>query len=288
MLSAISVIKTVFTVVVVLALVSLVLVPAPFKPLLFDAHVPPQHYKLAANAGESGYYTVYTGAAAATRQNRNLLVWFGGGGFLYSDRKTSYGILNELSARLPEFNVLVFDYPVRFKHTVRESLLAVNRVLSEVGVGRYENYYAGGMSAGVLLMGTFQSKETSSTVADRIRVPAIGIKFKALVGVCGLYRSRFDSLLLNTMFQFYIMRGTPAPELYSCYGLTGTPKLVVSATTEYLYSQTYRFITTEPCESKVYDNDLLKHSFPLLNNCPEAQDTVRRIAAFISKVDESG
>lgn len=273
--------KLVFTLAVILALVSLVLVPAPFKPLLFDTYIPSQYYKLAANAKEYSYYTVYTGANELHK--RNLLVWFNGGGFLYSDRKTTYGILNELSASMPDFDVLVFDYPVRFRHTVRDAMLAVNKVLSEKTVGRYDNYYASGMSAGTLLMGTFQSKETTPAVADKIKVPAIGIKFKAMVGVCGLYRSTFDSSLLNAMFQFYIMRGTPAAELYSCYGLTDTPKLVISATTEYLYSQTYRFVTLEPCESKVYNNDLLTHSFPLLNNCPEAQDTVKRITAFITK-----
>lgn len=273
--------RLVFTLAVILALVSLVLVPAPFKPLLFDTYIPPQYYKLAANAKEYDYYTVYTGASKFYK--RNLLVWFNGGGFLYSDRKTSYGLLNQLSRNLPEFDVLVFDYPVRFRHTVHEALLAVNNVLSERKLGRYDNYYAGGMSAGTLLMGTFQSKETTPAVADKIKVPAIGIKFKAMVGVCGLYRSTFDNSLLNAMFRFYIMRGTPAPELYSCYGLTDTPKLVISATTEYLYSQTYRFVAFEPCDSKVYTNDLLTHSFPLLNNCPEAQDTVERITAFVKQ-----
>lgn len=277
--------RLVFTLAVILVLVSLVLMPAPFKPLLFDTYIPPQYYKLAANAEEYGYYTVYTGASKFYK--RNLLVWFNGGGFLYSDRKTSYGLLNQLSRNLPEFDVLVFDYPVRFRHTVHEAMLAVNKVLSETRLGRYENYYAGGMSAGTLLMGAFQSKETTPAVADKIKVPAIGIKFKAMVGVCGLYRSTFDSSLLNAMFQFYIMRGTPAPELYGCYGLTDTPKLVISATTEYLYSQTYRFVALEPCESKVYNNDLLTHSFPLLNNCPEAQDAVERITAFVKQHSRS-
>lgn len=273
--------KLVFTLTVILALVSLVLVPAPFKPLLFDTYMPPQYYKLATNATEYDYYTVYTGANESHK--RNLLVWFNGGGFLYSDRKTSYGILNQLSANLPEFDVLVFDYPVRFRHTVRDAMLAVNRALSETKLGRYDNYYASGMSGGTLLMGTFQSKETTPSVADKIKVPAIGIKFKAMVGVCGLYGPTFDSGLLNAMFRFYIMRGTPSPDLYSCYGLTDTPKLVIGATTEYLYSQTYRFVALEPCEFKVYNNDLLTHSFPLLNNCPEAQDTVKRITAFLKK-----
>lgn len=273
--------KLVFTLTVMLALVLLVLIPAPLKPLLFDTYLPPQYYKLAANGKEYSYYTVYTGASKLNK--RNLLVWFTGSGFLYSDRKTTYGMLNELSASMPDFDVLVFDYPVRFRHTVREAMLAVNKVLSETTVGRYDNYYAGGMSAGTLLMGTFQSKETTPAVADEIRVPAIGIKFKAMVGVCGLYRSAFDSRLLNLMFKCYVMRGTPAAKLYSCYGLTDTPKLVISATTEYLYSQTYQFVKLEPCEYKVYTNDLLTHSFPLLNNCPEAQDTVKLITAFITK-----
>lgn len=277
--------RLVFTLAVILALVSLVLIPAPFKPLLFDTYIPPQYYMLAANAKEYDYYTVYTGANELYK--RDLLVWFNGGGFLYSDRKTSYGLLNELSRNLPEFDVLVFDYPVRFRHTVHEAMIAVNKALSETKVRRYDNYYAGGMSAGTLLMGTFQSKETTPAVADKIRVPAIGIKFKAMVGVCGLYRSTFDNGLLNALFRFYIMRGTPAAELYSCYGLTDTPKLVISATTEYLYSQTYRFVALEPCDSKVYTNDLLTHSFPLLNNCPEAQDTVQRITAFVKKHSQS-
>lgn len=81
--------------------------------------------------------------------------------------------VNELSAKVPDFKFLVFDYPVRFSHMIRESLLAVNSELAEAAVGKYAK-------------GMFQSKETTLTIADRIKVPVTGIKFKAMVGVCRL------------------------------------------------------------------------------------------------------
>ena len=82
--------KLVFTLTVMLTLVLLVLIPAPLKPLLFDTYLPPQYYKLAANGKEYSYYTV---PGASKLNKRNLLVWFTGSGFLYSDRKTTVSLL---------------------------------------------------------------------------------------------------------------------------------------------------------------------------------------------------
>lgn len=67
--------KLLLATVALLALVCLVVVPAPFKSLFFDTHLPSQYYKLAANGRGIGRYTVYTGAG--TLQKHNLLVWLG-------------------------------------------------------------------------------------------------------------------------------------------------------------------------------------------------------------------
>lgn len=193
----------------VLAVVAFALAPAPLKPYLCPDFVTTVgvRYALADNGREYAHTTLYTGRGCG---EKSLLVWFGGGGFYYSDRRSAYGLLNALSAALPDFDVLAFDHPVRFLHTVRESLLAVNAALASDN-RRYRDYHAVGLSSGALLMGAFQTKETSAAAATATRVPTVGIRFASMVGVRGLYDARPD----DPWFQFYVMRGTPGRQHYS-------------------------------------------------------------------------
>lgn len=275
-----SLFKILFSIIVIIIIIIFISYPAPIKNMISQMHIAPI-YNLNTAYGkefkEDGY-TLYSGNS---NNNQNLLVWFHGGAFLYSDRKTAYGFLNKLYELIKDYcDILVFDYPVRFSNTVRDSMLRCNYIIKKF-IFKYTSFYCGGMSAGCLLMGTFIKKETIRGVAEKIKVPVIGVIFKAMIGLCGVYEPNFNnSKLLNSAFDFYIMSGTPSADLYTCYGLN-LDKLIVGAISEYLYQQTYKYANTEPCTKIIYQNKNLTHSFPLLLNTPESKECIKSIADFL-------
>lgn len=226
---------------------------------------------------------------AANKNNESqkyLIVWINGGAFLVSDKRTAYGVLNELSKKFTNnYDILVFDYPVRFMNTVKDALIHINEIILQVYMKKtYKHVFCIGMSAGSLLMGAYQQKEINEKIAESMGVPQIRIKFQAMIGLCGLYDNAFNSKLLSDAFRWYIMSGTPHPEYYSCYNLPDTPKLVISAKKEFLFTQSYKYVIYEAnCESKFYENPQLNHSFPLNVKLPETVDMINRIVKFIVK-----
>ncbi|ABO45352.1 unknown [Gryllus bimaculatus nudivirus] len=272
--------KILFSVIVILIFIIFISYPAPIKNMISKMHIAPI-YNLNTQYGkeyEKDGYTLYS----SNKTVSNLLVWFHGGAFLYSDRKTAYGFLNNLFEYIKDdCDILVFDYPVRFSNTVRDSMLRCNSIIKKF-IFKYKSFYCGGMSAGCLLMGTFIKKETVRGVAEKIQVPVIGVIFKAMIGLCGVYETNFnDSKLLNVAFDFYIMSGTPYPKLYTCYGIN-LDKLIIGAISEYLYQQTYKYANTEPCNKIIYQNKNLTHSFPLLLNTSESKECIKKIAEFLN------
>lgn len=277
--------KILFTVILIVAVIVFTIIPAPVK-FIISRLLRPTDYPLDTSAREFGKVTLYSDrkydTAIVSTPMRRLLVWFHGGAFMFSNRRNSYGLLNRLYARIKsEYDIVVFDYPVRFSNTIHDTMLSINRTLSQF-IGKYDEFYCGGLSAGTLLMGAFMKKEADPHVASAIQVPVIGMKFYGAIGVCGLYDTQFDSSLLNSAFDFYIMRNTPKPHLYSCYN-SGVPFLVLGAVADYLYPHTHRFVLTEPSEYFIYNNPNLPHTFPLLNNLVESKDCVRRISEFLMK-----
>ena len=282
-----------FTLAILILLVLVVVYPVPIKWILTRTTVYPDYDPDTEHARVYKDHTLYSSSSSSSSSStgfedehgkkKKLLIYFHGGAFLFNNRETSYGFLNTLYKKISDaFDILVFDYPVRFKYTVRDSLLAANRIITRY-IGSYSDFYGIGMSAGVLLMGAFQNKERSPpSTAARMNVPIIGVKFRAMVGLSGLYDTRFDSELINRLFDFYIMRGTVGSELYTCYN-SGIPVLAIGVDSDYLYQQTYRFVTTEPSEFKIYTNPELPHSFPLLVNLSETRDAIEHVADFIKK-----
>lgn len=234
-------------------------------------------YPLSSNGREVDNYTIYVQGGST-----NLLVWFNGGSFLFSTRSTVYGVLNQLNSRIKNCDIIVFDYPVRFSHTINDALFGCDKVLGKFA-GRYKNYYAVGYSAGVVLMGTYQHKENSLKISRELGIPQTGIKFKAMICINGLYHLKLTNPLADKLFQFYIVRGTKKPNLFTAYGITDIPKLVIGAEGDFLYNQTREFLLKEPnTESYIYTNKSLTHLFPLYYNLDEARDCANRIVAFIN------
>lgn len=212
--------------------------------------------------------------------NSKLLVWFIGGSFIFSQRDQVYGFLNKLFDKIGhEFDILTFQYPVRFKYTLQQSMLAINDILKDY-ILQYDEHYAGSMSAGTLLLGAFCQKEKSVKVAKDIGVPQIGLQFKKLISICGLFEPEFNSSLLNGIFNFYIARGTPGIKYYSFYNLS-PDKLVIGSVSDFLYQQTLKFISTEKCTFRIFTNPQLGHVFCKLLNYAESLDTIDMISKFL-------
>lgn len=264
--------KILLSLVLITLVVYFLITPQPVVPLIF-ALFPDASYPIHTDAIERDNYTLYT-----TTTNSKLLVWFNGGAFLASDRTQTYGFLNKLYDRLEGFDILVFDYPVRFKSTIKQTMLAINKTLSQFL--NYKEYHAGSLSAGSLLLGAFCQKETSPMISKEMQVPQIGITFQSFIGVSGLYETQFYSEILTSMFKFYIMRNTPGYKYYTAYGLN-IPKLIISCKNDFLYLQTLKYIAMEPNENIIYENPNLTHGFCLWLNHKESFDVIDSIVDFI-------
>lgn len=241
---------------------------------------PTYEYKVSNMAHETANYTLYHRA-----ENKKLVIVFNGGAFLFSNRRCIYGLLNYMFDDLhlsDTMDIVVFDYPVRFNYSVYESMLAINRVLKNF-VGQYETFYGFGFSAGTLLLGTFIAKESTKETSVKLNIPQIGIKIKCFVGINGVYSTVFDWNLQNKLFAYYIMNDTPSSNLYTCYNLSGVPKLIISNKFDFLSKQTEKFLQSESADSVIYTNKNLPHNFVSLINLTETKDTAYRIVDFLLK-----
>lgn len=228
--------------------------------------------------------TLYVGAKKLNEPG--LLVWFNGGAFLKTDRRSSFGVLNELNDIVPHYDIVTFDYPTRFRYTLRDSLNRVYKILRILY--RRKNYkfmYAVGFSAGVLLAGAYQNNETNENATKRMAIARNGKPFDGIVSLCGLLIPSFNDPYIDYAFKFYFMRGVPGSEYYTCTNLTNTPKLLLSSTVDYLRTQTLRFIETESCFNYVYKSNTLPHSFPLMPHFDETRNIIERIAAFVNDTE---
>lgn len=256
-----------------------VLYPEPIKYVLL-ARQPGPKYEANANATKTATSTLYSSPES---KHETLVVIFIGGGALFSDMSSCYGFANQLNENLgPEYDILVFQYPVRFKHTVLDAMLATNKIL--MNYIHYKTVHAVGISFGSILAGAFYQKETALLKSTAMKVPQIGMKFSTLSMLSGLVECEFNVDLLTKLFKFYIMRGTPGLKYYTCYGLP-IPKFLASANTDFLISQTAKFIQQEHCEYKIYQSKTLTHAFCQYMNLDEALDVNKRVSDFIKNND---
>lgn len=218
---------------------------------------------------------------------KNLIVLFIGGSFLFQDLTSHYGIGNKLYEllRSDNFEIMLLKYPVRFSNTLQQSMLSINKTLQNVLL-KYNDFYAIGYSAGALLASVFIQKELNLNYSKKIQVPQIGLNFKKLVGICGMYYPMFNNnILLTKLFRYYILRNISSPNLYTVTSdLEAIPKLIISYTTDFLYNQTTKFIQTIPNTAyKIYNNNLLKHTFIEYVDDTEAKDALELIKKFITQ-----
>lgn len=197
--------------------------------------------------------------------SKKLAVFFIGGSFLFNDLASHYGIGNKLYEMMGgKCDLLLLRYPIRFKNTLQQAMLEVNKSLAKFQT-KYTKFYAIGYSAGALLATIFIQKEENLQYAKQINIPQLGLKFEKFVGICGLYYPEFtNNPLLTKMFKFYILRGTQSGKLYTTYDklMESTPKFLLSTTGDFLYKQTIQIINTQPNVSyKIYTNGDLNHTF---------------------------
>lgn len=272
---------TIFTilisVLVIILLAWVVFYPEPIKYVL-TALYPGQDYAPNENAKRIANTTLYS---SPNSSHDKLVVVFIGGSGLYSRMDNFYGFSNKLNEMLgDEYDILLFEYPVRFKNTILDSMIAINKVL--VDYIHYKTVHAIGISFGALLAGAFYQKEATLTKSIAMKVPQIGIKFTTLSVLSGVFECKFNADLMTKLFNFYIMRGTPSTINYTCYGIP-IPKLAISANTDFLVAQTVKFIQHEQCESKIYKSQSLPHAFCQHINLDEAIDSIKLVSNFIVK-----
>lgn len=216
---------------------------------------------------------------------RNVIVFFIGGSFLFQDLTSHYGIGNKLYELMgpKNFDVMLMQYPVRFGSTLQQSMLSINKTLSDIML-KYKEFYAIGYSAGSLLASVFIQKELDADYSSKIKVPQIGLVFRKFVGICGLYYPVFvNNTILTKLFKYYILRSTVSPSMYTVTSsMESIPKLVISNTTDFLYAQTAKFIQTVPNTAyKIYTNTNLNHTFIENIDLIESKDALELIQKFI-------
>lgn len=291
--------KTMFMMSVLVMIVCVVLAQNPVKYLfsrynprveIFTASHNVEHFEsTVADTVFSKYInntncSLYRGTMSA---GDNLIVWFQGGAFLRTDRRSTFGTINDLSKTMPTFDIVTFDYPVRFKHTITDALECTYRVIDVVrrtnnNIDAYTNMHAICSSAGVLLAGAFQQNETYDRANKKIGIPRSGIPFRSITSFCGLLSKSFGNYYLDKLFRLSIMRGTAGIEYYTCNDLPKTPKFIVSTVDDYLLFQTIEYIDTEPCTSHIYRSTNLLHTFALMPHLSETQDLIKKVSSFIT------
>lgn len=272
-------ISTLLSIIIIGLTIWMIITPAPLKLILNKIYFQ-DDYNANVNANVTPDYTLYS---MPNSKHDKLIVIFVGGAFLFSIVSNVYGIMNVLNEKLTDkYDILTFSYPVRFKYTLKDSLIGINKILSQFV--HYPVVHAVGVSAGVLLAGAFYQKESNLTVAQQMQVPQIGMQFKSFCGLSGIYETKLNTDLLTTLFDFYIMRNTPSKLKYTCYNMP-IPKYVISAKSDFLLAQTVKYAQNEPCQYHIYDSLTLPHAFSQLINLPEALDSLDRISQFIVNVD---
>lgn len=273
----------VITVVTLVIMAALIFRPTPIKYLINRLHTSVS-YDPAKTAKITSKYTLYT---RPTSKHDKLIVVFIGGCGLFSQLNSIYGITNWLDNRLGnehEYDVVTFNYPTRFQHTVLDSMLSINKSLLDFV--HYPNVHVIGVSFGALLAGAFYHKESSLEISKNMRVPQIGLKFKSFTALSGLFEVNFNAKFLTTLVDYYIMKNVPSKENYTCYNMK-LPKFAVSAVSDFLVAQTVKFCSTERehTQCKVYDSTSLPHAFPQFLNLTESMETLEMVAVFILKID---
>lgn len=267
--------------------------PYPVFKFAFERYCPRKNYTLHPDAIKGPSYVFYTNKShnCSNSGNKNLLIWFHGGGFVACRSSNAYGVLNEVYKALNDdknnLDILTFDYPpLSYSNSVKDIMLHVNKLFQGLNIAQhYKHIYGCGFSAGALLMGAHQVKEENAEKAELMQVPAIGVKFSSLIAVSGLLTSSFYNPILDYTFKRYYFKRTPSYNLYSWYLLNHntTRKLVISAENDFLFKQSHHYVSQYPCEHAFFTNKSLDHCSMLELSVKECQDMIAKIVTFLRK-----
>lgn len=266
---------------IVCAIIYIAIKPSPVKYLIRKMRPCAEYTADKTVATITPKHTFYT---QPNSTHQKLIVVIMGGSGMFSNLKAIYGLTNWLFARLGNtYDLVTFQYPTRFEHTIHDAMLSINKSLMDFI--HYPVVDVVAVSFGVLLAGAFYQKEASLIKSKEMQVPQIGIRFRSMVALCGLFDLRFSSSLIETLVKHYIMKHVPGKYLYSCYGID-IPKLVVSARSDFLVAQTIRFCQSETnLDYKIFESNYLPHAFCQFINMPEAEETLETTAKFLENLD---
>lgn len=258
-----------------------ILRPDIIKPLLFKFAYTGDYEPLPI-ARSVGNYTWYRDEQSGNWKHRDLIVIVIGGAFMLQSLKSYYGIANAMYTSMSGqgYDVVVVQYPVRFKHTIQQAMLSLNETLKDIAL-TYKACHFIGFSAGALLAGTFIRKERNEQLARAIKVPQIGLRVDSFTSICGLLYANFENDILNALFNFYVMRGTASAKSYHAQALN-VPTFLISSQNDILHKQTIRYVRSEQCESKIYKYKIT-HLFVQLINLKESQECIKEMIKFIRK-----
>lgn len=270
---------TLLAIMFVVATIYIAIKPTPIKYIIKKMR-PSAQYDPSLIAKVTDKYTLY---ASPDSKHTNLIVVIMGGSGLFSNLHAIYGITNWLYDRVgATYDIVTFKYPTRFEYTIHDTMLSINESLKNFI--QYKTVDVIGVSFGVLLAGAFYNKETSLKQSNEMKVPQIGLHFRSLIALSGLFDLNFTSTMVETLVKHYIMKNVPAKQNYTCYDIQ-IPALVICARSDFLIAQSLRFCkkNTE-IQYKIYDVDHLPHAFCQFINLPESQESLEIVVDFLAQL----
>lgn len=226
----------------------------------------------------------------STASRKVLLVVLVGGSFVLESPFTHIGCVNELSQRAApkaRVDVLFIRYPLRFEHTIHESLSMISEELSRAGTHDYDKTVLLSFSAGTYLGLAYICKESSARLAKQFDIARVGVTFDAMVTICGLFSGSFDNQILAWLFDTYVLGGIPRErravyEQGSRLDLAPMPRLIISNSNDLLAMQSSQYCAfSKGARLEMFDSEILPHSFPQLTNLKESQECYDKIVKFI-------
>lgn len=217
---------------------------------------------------------------------KSLVVWFHGGCFMQNHPHIVLPFLGLLRRNLPDCDILTFDYPVPYTHTLHDTLKFSNSLIKATISEQYENYFLGGDSAGSFFALLTSNIETSNTMSGVLGIPKLGIQYRGFISVCGFYDQTFDNnKIADALFKFYIARGV---EQWSTYRVQEIfiPTIVFTSKSDFLYSQNINFVRQNIARSvylKEFDTHNAIHSYITNTSAEETLETVEYIREFVDR-----
>ena len=216
----------------------------------------------------------------------NLLIWIHGGAFIKAEPDSILPYVGMIYDELPNFDILVFDYPVIYNFTLFHTLEYIHQTIEKYSrYKNYENFVMGGDSAGVFYALVLMNIETSQSYAQQAQLKPLNINYKCLISACGFFHSNQNELF-KKIFKFYIGRGV-SNLTHLSVNIIKIPSLLITSINDFVYNQNVRFHRNNPDSTKLQvfeKSDTLLHNFMAYTGLPETMESVKLIKTFIHNV----